>query len=152
MQRLHTLLTLGLAALLLACSPVAFAQQLQDPVHWSFSVKKTGQGQYSVMADARIVDKWHIYAMQPGGDGSLIGTSMQFENGVKLLSQPKELTPAREEVLMDEHVRLHSGKASIVATLSGKPGQTIKGSVEYQACNDRMCLPPKTQSFTLTLP
>lgn len=128
------------------------AQQFQNPVSWDFSVKKNDKGQYDFVAQARIAEKWHIYAMQPGGDGSLIGTTLQFDKSVKLLSQPKELTPAREETLLDDRVRLHSGKARIGATLNGKPGDKVSGTVEYQACNDMMCLPPKTQTFTLTLP
>lgn len=151
MQRLTIRFSFVLAALLVY-SLGTFAQNIQDPVSWQFAVTKSGDGQYSFVAEASITDKWHIYAMQPGGEGELIGTSLRFEDGVKLLGQPKELTPAREEVMMDEHVRLHSGKARLGATLKGKPGQRLSGSVEYQACNDMMCLPPKTKSFTLTLP
>ncbi len=141
----------ALLALLLAGS-AAMAQSLKDPVSWAFSLKKAAGGQYELLATATIEPGWHIYAMTPGGEGELIGTSLSFEKDVKVMTAAKEVTPAKEEVIMDEHVRVHSGKALLSAKVAGKKGQSIRGSVEYQACNDRMCMPPKTKSFTLSIP
>lgn len=150
--RLNTKIALALATLLLACSQAGFAQKIQEPVQWDFAVKKIRKGEYEILAKAQIATKWHIYAMKPGGDGELIGTSLHFEKGTKLTKGPAELTPAHDETILDEHVRLHTGKAEISASLRGNSGQKINGSVEYQACNDQMCLPPKTKTFSITLP
>ncbi|MBS1615767.1 MAG: hypothetical protein JST06_06565 [Bacteroidetes bacterium] len=150
--RPRTYFALAITALLLAFSQTGFAQTIKDPVQWEFSVKKTGKGTYSLIAKAQIAAQWHIYAMNPGGDGELIGTTLRFDKGTKLIKGPEERSPAHEEVMLDEHVRLHTGQAEIGALIRGNSGQKISGSVEYQACNDRMCLPPKTKTFSISLP
>ena len=153
MRILHSRLALVLMALLLAFGLSASAQGIQDPTTWKFSIAPQKDGSYMLKAEVQIAAKWHIYAMEPGGEGELIGTSFKMDAGAaSLVGKMKELTPAKHEVMMDEHVSVYAGEASFAGKLSGKRGQKISGSVEYQACNDMMCLPPKTKSFTLTLP
>lgn len=126
---------------------------IQDPTDWSFSIKRQDATHFTLIATTTIKPKWHIYALNPGGEGELIGTSFDFERGdVKLTSKVKEVTPAHQEILMDEKVNLHSNKATFSVNIAGRKGQTIRGTVEYQACNDMMCLPPKKKNFSLTLP
>ena len=154
MHQLHySFRGLLLALLLLSGIPASAQKLVQDPVQWRFSIKKQGAGRYILMADATIQPKWHIYAIKPGGEGELIGTSFKFDKGGAAVSgSVKELTPAKQEKMMDEKVNLHSGKAKFSITVTGRQGQTISGTVEYQACNDMMCLPPKTYPFSVKLP
>lgn len=153
MHTLHHYLGRVLALILIMSGFSASAQKVQDPTDWKFSVKKKDATHYTLIANTSIQAKWHIYAIKPGGDGELIGTSFQFDKGgAKVNGDVKELTPAKQEMLMDEKVNLHSGKATFSVSIIGKQGQTISGTVEYQACNDMMCLPPKNKKFSVKLP
>jgi thiol:disulfide interchange protein DsbD len=148
---LHSTVLLMLALTVLGFS--VSAQKIQDPTDWKFSVKKQDATHYTLVADVAIQPKWHIYAINPGGEGELIGTSFHFEKGLAQLSgEVKEVTPAKQEVLMDEKVNLHSGKATFSVKIIGRQGQMLSGTVEYQACNDMMCLPPKKKLFSVKLP
>jgi thiol:disulfide interchange protein DsbD len=126
---------------------------IQDPTSWNFSVKKHDATHYTLTANTTIKPKWHIYGIQPGGEGELIGTSFQFDGGgAKADGKVKEETPAVATTLLDERVNLHSDNATFKVNVVGKKGQMISGTVEYQACNDMMCLPPKKQKFSVKLP
>jgi hypothetical protein len=142
-----------LVALLALSGFHAGAQIVRDPTEWTFSVQKKDANHYIFTANVKIQSRWHIYAIQPGGDGELIGTSFLFDKGdAKISGAVKEVTPAKQETLMGEKVRLHSDKAVFSAGISGKTGQVVAGVVEYQACNDQMCLPPKKKQFSVKLP
>ena|ERR1043165_2599174 len=131
----------------------AHAQMIQDPTNWTFSAKKKDATHYVLTANTTIKSGWHIYGLNPGGDGSLIGTSVKLDAGqVNAEGAVMEVTPAKPTTLMDEKVNLHSGKATFSVIVAGKKGQVANGSVEYQACNDMMCLPPKTKKFSVKLP
>jgi thiol:disulfide interchange protein DsbD len=139
--------------LLVVSGITASAQMVKDPTDWTFTVKKQSANHYTLTLATSIQPKWHIYGMKPGGEGELIGTSFTFDKtGAKTNGEVKEVTPAKQETLMDEKVNLHSGAATFSVSVIGKAGQTISGAVEYQACNDMMCLPPKKKQFSVKLP
>ncbi len=153
MHTLHNCFGRLLILLLLVSGFTASAQLVKDPTDWKFSVKKQSANHYTLTATTSIQPKWHIYGIKPGGDGELIGTSFTFDKGsAKTSGEVKEVTPAKQETLMDEKVNLHSGAATFSVSVIGKAGQTISGIVEYQACNDMMCLPPKKKQFSVKLP
>ncbi len=148
----HCFGVLSVLALTAIARP-ASAQMTQDPTDWKFSIKKKDATHYTLTASTTIKSGWHIYGLNPGGEGELIGTSFIWDAGsVKADGAINEVTPAKSETILDEKVNLHSGKAVFSVALSGKSGQTASGSVEYQACNDMMCLPPKKKTFSVKLP
>lgn len=152
MSKLHNCVAGLIAAILMMSCLPASAQGIQDPTDWKFSIKKKDATHYTLIANTTIQPKWHIYGTTPGGDGTLIGTSFEFDSESAKAGEVTELTPAEQATLMDEKVNLHSGKATFSVLVSGKKGQVVSGSVEYQACNDMMCLPPKKKKFSLKLP
>jgi DsbC/DsbD-like thiol-disulfide interchange protein len=128
--------------------------QIGDPTTWKYEVKKTGANQYELIFHLSLKDGWHIYAMEPGGDGSLIPPTFDFTpaGAVTLSGKPIEqgnkISKNIEGVGM---VNLYNGKVDYVQTVTAKPGTKIKGTHSYQVCTDNMCLPPKTKPFTFVI-
>ena len=57
---------------------VVNAQMTADPVSWTATVKRQAKS-YEIRISATLKPGWHIYAMEPGGDGTLIPTSFSFK-------------------------------------------------------------------------
>ena len=59
--------------------PKLQAQMVQDPSVWSYEAKKTGENKYQLVFHVKFNKAdWHVYALNPGGDGTLIPPSFQF--------------------------------------------------------------------------
>jgi len=143
------LLTALLTVLLLPFA--AKAQTAPNPVHWQFSVRKMDGDMYRFEAKATLDKGFHVWAQDPGGDGSLIPTSFtaeQLQNGGwvgdwKEQEQPKA---ARMEGI-DGAVRWHEKAVTFYRDFKGKKGDKVKGAVQYQSCNDKMCFAPAIENF-----
>lgn len=144
------------AIIALAFIPFAGKAQTKptiDPVHWQFSVKKTDNDLYRFEARATMDNGYHIWAQDPGGDGSLIPTSFTTEalqNGGwsgdwKESTQPK----VQNMTEIEGAVRFHEKTVTFYRDFKGKAGDKIKGAVQYQSCNDRMCFPPAIENFVV---
>ena len=144
-----------LATLLLA-APASRAQLIEDPTSWTYEVKKTGEGKYDLIFKVALKPKWHIWSVEPGGDGLQIPTSFSFDanpamkkkGGVKEGSAGKHSGPMDG---VDGIVNYFEGGAQWVQSVTVKNNTKITGSHKYQVCDDKMCLPPKTKKFTFTI-
>jgi hypothetical protein len=138
-------------ATLLIFSLTGNAQIANNPVHWEFSIKKLGDDAYRFEAKATLEKGYHVWAQDPGGDGSLIPTSFtaeQLQNGGwsgdwKEMEQPK----ITKMEYIDGAVRWHEKAVTFYRDFKGKRGDKIKGAVQYQSCNDKMCFPPAIENF-----
>lgn len=138
--------------LLLAISSMGIAQ----PVQWQFSIKKIDKDTYSWTAKATISGNWHLYS-QHTPEGGPIPTSILFTKSplIELTEKVKEvgkLVTKREEVF-DMDVKYFEGSVEFVQNfkLKRKVKTNITGTIEYMVCNDKECLPPKKQSFSLAV-
>jgi len=145
------------AFLALLCLPFMAAAQGRipgNPVHWHFSVKKLGNDDtYRFEAKATLDNGFHIWAQDPGGDGSLIPTSFtaeQLQNG-GWIGDWKEATNPRTQKLdfIEGDIRWHEKTVTFYRDFKGKRGDKVKGAVQYQSCNDQMCLPPAIENFVV---
>lgn len=140
-------------ALAILPSVLVFAQ---DPVHWSFTAKKTGDGKYQLHLTATVDAPWHTYS-QTTPDGGPLPTRVSFtKNPLIVLSGiVKEVGEMHQEhdKTFDVDVKSYSRKVDFVQeiTLKAKAKTNISGEVEYMACNDVQCLPPKKIPFTIVL-
>ena len=132
------------------------AQVIKDPTDWKAEVKKGAAGHYTVTYHLILKPTWHLYAMQPGGDGTLIATrfSTEKKSGVKSVGAVTEGTKPTITTVegVDGKVRLYTGKADFRQAVVGARGQSFTTVVDYQSCNDKMCLPPKKAQLTIVLP
>ncbi|MFA6059231.1 MAG: protein-disulfide reductase DsbD domain-containing protein [Taibaiella sp.] len=129
------------------------ATSSNNPVHWTFSIKKMDTDVFRFEAKATLDKGYHVWAQDPGGDGSLIPTSFtaeQLQNGGwtgdwKEVEQPK----IAKMDFIDGAVRWHEKTVTFYRDFKGKRGDKVKGAVQYQSCNDKMCFPPAIENFVV---
>lgn len=101
---------------------------------------------------------YHINSDRPLQD-FLIPTAVQLESqpGVTFGAPVFPPAPAKQLPVLDEPMAVWEGTVRVeipvaVASGAGSGSIPVRGSVRYQACNDRFCLPPATLPFNLTIP
>ena len=129
--------------------------QIFNPVTWEFRYEKTGENQFDVIMTAVIETGWHIYDMEVP-EGGPIPTTFSFEptEGYKIEGAVREATPAVEK--MDEafgfKIKTYSDKAEFRQRITGLGSTfTVKGVVNFMACNDMTCTPPKDVEFSIKI-
>lgn len=141
-----------IAMAILPLTMMAQGQTTPQPVHWQFSVKKMDNGSYRFEAKATMDEGFHIWAQDPGGDGTLIPTSFTAE-GLQggWIGDWKESAQPKSEKLdfIDGAIRWHEKSITFYRDFKGKRGDKVKGAVQYQTCNDMMCLPPAIENFVV---
>lgn len=153
MRRLLQMLCFGL--LVIVSSYSAQAQVIKDPTEWTYEVKKTGNNEYELIFIVTLVGGWHIYAIKPGGDGTLIAPSFSYAKNAKMelvgeITETGKLITEHSEGI-EELINYYSHKVKYTQKVKAKPGIIIKGTHTYQVCNDMMCLPPKDKDFSFQL-
>src|ERR1035437_3361643 len=127
--------------------------QIYDPVTWDFSFEKKGDKQYELIFNATIDKNSHIYSMTIPAGGP-IPTSFRFDTlpGYKLAGNAYEVTKP-VEVLDDAFgfkIKTFSNSAEFRQKITAvEPSFTVKGAVNYKACNNATCSPPKDVEFAI---
>jgi thiol:disulfide interchange protein DsbD len=129
--------------------------QIFDPATWDFRYIKTGEKQYEIVFTATIEEHSHIYSMEIP-DGGPIPTSFRFDSvsGYKLEGKTYEVTVPVE--MFDEafgfKIKTFSDKAEFRQKITAiDPSFTVKGAVNFMACNNATCSPPKDVDFELVI-
>jgi len=129
--------------------------QVYDPVTWDFGYEKTGEKQYELVFTASIETNWHIYAMDLP-DGGPIPTSFGYDSvpGFRLEGKTYEVTKPVE--VLDEafgfRIKTFSDKAEFRQKIVAlEPSFTVKGAVNFMACNNSTCSPPKDSEFEISV-
>jgi DsbC/DsbD-like thiol-disulfide interchange protein len=151
--------TLVLVLATVLCASSAFAQRPTDVVHWSAKAPATSvraSGTVKVQLTAEIEAGWHLYALTQAPDGPpplVIGVAkgQPFSVNVKDIDAPPPSVAADPNFNIE--TRFYEGKTALIVPLAAprdaKPGKhSVPVEVTFQACSDRMCLRP----FTQTLP
>lgn len=131
------------------------AQMVQDNSKWTVEAKKKSGDKYELIVHLKLPEHWHIYSLKPGGDGMEIAPEIIFNKSDKVKPEGavKEYGKLISETLpgIDGIVNMYKGKVDYIqqATISGNT--KITGTYSYQICNDEMCLPPATKSFSLVV-
>lgn len=131
----------------------AFAQIL-EPVKWQFGAKKISDTEAVVFMKAVMDQGWHIYS-QNVADGGPIKTSFTFTpssdfNLVGKTAEPKakvkfeqvfsmDVAYFNDEVVFQQRVKLNKGQT------------TVRGIVEFMACDAEQCLPPEEVPFAIAI-
>ncbi len=129
----------------------------QSPVSWLFSSKKISDKVYEVQMVATIQPGWHLYAQAQPDDAIAQPTSFRFNKHPLLAFDGKvkeigKLEKYKDETL-DVSANQYSNKVTFVQVvkLKGKAKTAVTGKLEFQTCDDKKCLPPKTVPFTIAL-
>jgi thiol:disulfide interchange protein DsbD len=140
---------------LFTCS-VAVSQQYVTVTASSSKKDYTQSEPVKINVKATVQSGFHINANKIS-DEDLIPTTVKVEgNDFKLI---KTSWPASEKYkfsFSETELEVYAGSFNIGLTLKTrkdlKPGKyEIKGAVNYQACNDRACFPPKDAEFSVTV-
>jgi len=136
--------------------------QGKEPV---VSVRATGPagslqpGQAAVLTvEVKISPPYHINSDRPLQD-YLIPTTLELGPQQSLTFGEPIFPPAPVKKLpvADSPMAVYEGTVKIAVEIMPAAGLSVKavkidGKVNYQACNDRYCLPPAAQAFSLTIP
>jgi thiol:disulfide interchange protein DsbD len=130
--------------------------QVFDPVHWKYSSKNITDNIYELVFVATIDKGWHMYGLNIPENGP-VATSFFFNNNqqIEYLNQIKPTTwpEIKYDATFEMNVELFSYQVEFtrrVKILSGKQ-IVIEGSIEFMACDNSRCLPPKEEEFSFTL-
>ena len=138
---------------LLTLSIVSKGQDLSKYISWKFELEKTkNANEFLIKATATLEPNWHIFDLDPGGDGLLIAPEFSFSNDkVKLIntkSQGKVITATIAGV--EDPVRYHEKKVSFLALVRSN-AKELKGSIYYQICDHEKCWAPTEEAFSFQI-
>lgn len=128
-----------------------------NPVNWSFSSKKIADKTYEVHLTATMAAGWHLYSQVQPEDAIAMPTGfkinsnplLSLEGTIRELGKMEKFHDKKLEVSANQY----SGKVDFVQVVKLKANAktNLTGSVEYQTCDDKKCLPPRTVNFTVPL-
>jgi len=136
---------------------VSMAVSAQNPVTWTFTSKKLTDNSYEIRMTATIEKGWHLYSQEQPQDAVADPTTFTITNNplIELSGKIKEV--GKMEKFHDKELEISANQYSEkvdfvqIIKLKGKAKTSFSGSVEYQTCDDKKCLPPKTVNFKVAL-
>jgi Disulphide bond corrector protein DsbC len=146
-----------LASLLLVVSVFFVHAQFTTPIQWTFTSKKIADKTYEVYLTATIQSGWHLYSQNQPKDAINQPTEILFSKNPLVTIDGKTTELGKMELYQDKKLKIsanqYSGKVVFVQKVKVKSAAktTISGSVEYQTCDDKKCLPPKKEMFKVAL-
>jgi DsbC/DsbD-like thiol-disulfide interchange protein len=137
---------------------VLFAQaQFANPVQWTFTSKKIADKTFEVYLTANIQSGWHLYSQNQPKDAVNIPTEVLFNKNPLVTIDGKTAEVGKMELYRDKKLKIsanqYANKVVFVQKIKVKSAAktTISGSLEYQTCDDKKCLPPKKELFKVAL-
>lgn len=129
----------------------------QNPITWTFTSKKVSDNSYEIYMTAIIEKGWHLYSQTQPDDAVAMPTTFTITSNPLIESVGKIKEVGKMQKFHDKELDLsanqYSEKVDFVQTikLKGKVKTNFSGSVEFQTCDDKKCLPPKTVNFKVAL-
>lgn len=129
----------------------------QSPVAWAFSSKKTGANIFEVRLTATMQPGWHLYSQTQPADAVAQPTSFTFNSNPLLTLDGKVKETGKLEKFhdakLDVSANQYSSKVDFVQVVKvrGAAKTAVTGTLEYQTCDDKKCLPPKSVPFSIML-
>ena len=136
---------------------VAMGISAQNPVTWTFTSKKLANGNFEIHMTATMEKGWHLYSQTQPDDAIAMPTTFTITSNPLIEVVGKIREEGKMEKFHDKELDLsanqYSKSVNFVQTvkLKGKIKTSFTGSVEYQTCDDKKCLPPKTVNFKVAL-
>lgn len=152
MFRHHFSVVICIASIFL-CSATHAAIEKTVTVDASIQAEKGSATQFTVAVTFNIKAGWHTY--DDVGDGSEVPTSIKLKlpEGIKTVGQWRR--PIGTESLDTVGKKIYEGEVeftrSITADASAQ-GQTIELTVQFQACNDKLCNRPQKKKLSVEIP
>ena len=128
-----------------------------NPINWSFSSKKIGDKVYEIQMKATIEDNWHLYSQVQPADAVAMPTTFTFNPNPLFKLEGKVIESGKLEKFTDKTLGLSANQYShtVIFTQKVKLKANVKtnltGNVEFQTCDDKKCLPPKTINYSIAI-
>jgi hypothetical protein len=139
--------TILLGAAIVALGLPLAANAKPDPVHWTATPARRGaDGTLVLSVAARIESRWYIYSMEQPENGP---SPLRFRLTAGAPATLGPVAAPAPRVAYDRGFRMRVGKyygnqVFTVPVRPTSPQNVIPLEVRYQACNDTICLPPRT--------
>jgi thiol:disulfide interchange protein DsbD len=144
----------SLAILLLIAQGVV-AQIIPDPTTWKFSAKKISGNEYELLINCKIKPEWHLWSMQPGGDGLLDPPRFSFAKNkdIELIGKIKEKGKRIDKEFpgTDGITHFYENEVSYIQKFKVKANTELKGSYHYQSCDHSQCLKGVDKEFAVKI-
>ena len=138
------------------CS-VFLAQAQLNPVSWQFSSKKISDKVYEIHLTATMENGWHLYSQVQPKDAIALPTEFAFNKNplatpsgaIKEVGKMEKFKDASLGVSANQYSKTVNFVQKI--TLKAAVKTNVSGTVTYQTCDDKQCLPPKKVPFKINL-
>ena len=128
-----------------------------NPVSWNFSVKKIADKTYEVHLKASMQSGWHLFSQTQPDDAIGIPTGISFNPNplITVVGRPVEIGKLEKfkDLKLGLAANQYSSSVNFVQKIKLKSNvkTNISREVEYQTCDDKKCLPPKTINFSVAI-
>lgn len=133
----------------------AQAQIIQDPTTWKYEVQRKNDSTFDLVFSLKLKEHWHIWSLNPGGDGLEIPPEFKFDKDPayrlvgKVKESGKKVTGEMDGV--DGVVSYFLDHVRYVETIVAHGNVKVTGVHSYQVCDESMCLPPKKKNFSFEI-
>ncbi len=133
----------------------ARAQIIQDPTTWKYEVQRKNDSTFDLVFSLKLKEHWHIWSLNPGGDGLEIPPEFKFDKDPayrlvgKVKESGKKVTGEMDGV--DGVVSYFLDHVRYVETIVAHGNVKVTGVHSYQVCDESMCLPPKKKNFSFEI-
>ena len=132
-----------------------FAEVIKDPTTWTFSAKKIKDTEYELTLYCKLKPEWHLWSLEPGGDGLLLSPRFDFDKNksLELVGAVKERGKkiSQEFPGTDGITHFYENEITYTQKATIKENLIIKGMVFYQTCDHSQCLSPVEKKFQITI-
>lgn len=130
--------------------------QVKNPIQWKSEIKHEKDNIYEAVFTAILESGWHVYSKDIKVENA-IPTSFSYpeNSSIKLIGPTKEIGKKIEEYsdVFEGTLIYYSNKVEYrqrIEVVSSKP-VVFEADVEYQICNDKVCLAPDEETFSFKL-
>ena len=133
------------------------AQAQLNPVSWSFSARKTGDKIAEVEMRATIQEDWHLYSQTQPEDAIIMPTTFIINPNPLIKLDGKISESGKMERFSDKKLGVSANQYSNSVVfvqkikLRSNAKTNLTGTVEFQTCDDKKCLPPKRVNFSIPI-
>ncbi len=131
------------------------AQNSSSIAKWNYSVVDTN-GNNEIRFNVTIKEGWHLYSQFITGDGPIPTTFVFIPNeNYTLIGGVKEKEAhTAYDPNFDMQISYFEGSTVFTQEVKNNTSQhvTVKGSIEFMVCDDKMCYPPEIIDIHIVLP
>jgi Disulphide bond corrector protein DsbC len=130
-----------------------------NPVSWTFTARKITDKTYEIHMKATMQAGWHLYSQTQPEDAIAIPTTFTLTSNPLLIADGKiketgameKFHDAKLDISANQYANTVDFVQKIKLKAKAKAKTNFSGSVEYQTCDDKKCLPPKTVNFSVAI-